>query len=134
MMGGFQFELVTPEKLLYSGIVVGVVVPGSEGDFEVMAGHSPLMSTLRAGLIGIREGAGHPKHIFVRGGFAEVGPAGLTILAEQAIPLEELNPDVIAAEIEAVRENITIVETDEERTAIEIKISQLEELRRVNLN
>lgn len=84
-MADFRFELVTPEKLVLSADVHMVVVPGSDGEFGVMAGHAPVMTTLRDGDIAVyrTEGAA-PERIAVSGGFAEVGEAGLTILAEQA--------------------------------------------------
>jgi F-type H+-transporting ATPase subunit epsilon len=80
-----HFELVTPEKLLLSEEVHMVVVPGTEGDFGVMAGHAPYMSTMRDGEIAIHRAAGaEPERIAVKGGFAEVSEKGLTILAETA--------------------------------------------------
>ena len=80
-----HFELVTPEKLLRSEDVAMVVVPGSEGDFGVMEGHAPYMSTLRDGEIAIyRTFPGEPEKVAVQGGFAEVSETGLTVLAENA--------------------------------------------------
>ncbi len=82
-MAEFHFELVTPEKLLRSEDVHMVVVPGTEGDFGVMAGHAPYMATLRDGELAIYRAAGaEPERISVRGGFAEVGENGLIVLAE----------------------------------------------------
>lgn len=80
-----HFELVTPEKLLRSEEVTMVVVPGSEGDFGVMEGHAPYMSTLRDGEIAIYRGwPGEAEKVAVKGGFAEVSDKGLTVLAENA--------------------------------------------------
>ena len=82
-MADLHFELVTPEKLLRSEEVHMVVVPGSEGDFGVMAGHAPYMSTMRDGELAIYRAAGsEPERIAVQGGFAEVSETGLTVLAE----------------------------------------------------
>ena len=82
-MADLHFELVTPEKLVESGDVHMVVVPGIEGDFGVMAGHAPYMSTLRDGELTVyRTAGGSPDRIAVSGGFAEVGERGLTVLAE----------------------------------------------------
>ncbi|MCJ8191825.1 ATP synthase F1 subunit epsilon [Sphingomicrobium aestuariivivum] len=79
-----NFELVTPEKLVRSGEVHMVVVPGVEGDFGVMEGHAPFMTTLKNGQLEIHESAGgEPKRVTVSGGFAEVGTKGLTVLAEK---------------------------------------------------
>ena len=80
-----QFELVSPERLLVSEAVDMVVVPGSEGDFGVLEGHAPVMSTIRNGDIAIyRTSGGEPERIAIEGGFAEVNDRGLTVLAERA--------------------------------------------------
>lgn len=79
-----HFELVTPEKLVRSEDVHMVVVPGSEGDFGVLEGHAPLMSTIRDGNLQIfRASGGEPEAIAITGGFAEVNARGLTVLAER---------------------------------------------------
>ncbi|WP_265571124.1 ATP synthase F1 subunit epsilon [Sphingomicrobium nitratireducens] len=84
-MADLQFELVTPEKQLRSESVHMVVVPGVEGDFGVMAGHAPFMTTLKDGSLEIYKTAGgEPERVMVSGGFAEVGDKGLTVLAEKA--------------------------------------------------
>ena len=84
-MADLHFELVTPERLVRSEEVYMVVVPGSEGEFGVLAGHAPFMSTLRNGDIAIyRSAGGEPERIPVEGGFAEVSDRGLTVLAERA--------------------------------------------------
>lgn len=85
-MAGLHFELVTPEKLVLSEDVHMVVVPGTEGDFGVMAGHAPVMSTIKADaeLAVYRSAGAQPEKIRVSGGFAEVGDRGLTVLAESA--------------------------------------------------
>jgi F-type H+-transporting ATPase subunit epsilon len=80
-----HFELVTPERLVRSEEVYMVVVPGTEGDFGVLAGHAPLMSTVRDGALSVyRTEGGQPETIAIQGGFAEVNAKGLTVLAEQA--------------------------------------------------
>jgi F-type H+-transporting ATPase subunit epsilon len=130
-MDKFQFDLVTPEKLLFSGVVDGVVIPGAEGDFEVLAHHAPLMSTIRPGLILVRDNPGAtPRRLFVRGGFAEVGPAGLTILAEQAIAIESLSPDMLSAEIQMAEEDVADATSDVARSKAQLKLGQLKELQR----
>jgi F-type H+-transporting ATPase subunit epsilon len=84
-MADFRFELVTPDKLVRSEDVYMVVVPGSEGDFGVMAGHAPVMTTLKDGDIAIYGTAGAaPEKITVSGGLAEVSDTGLAVLAESA--------------------------------------------------
>lgn len=87
-MADLHFELVSPERLVRSGPVHMVVVPGAEGDFGVLAGHAPMMSTIRPGEIAIYASAGAtPERIHIEGGFAEVSEKGLTILAEKLEPI-----------------------------------------------
>ena len=134
-MATFQFELVTPERLLFSGAVEGVVIPGAEGDFEVLAMHAPVMSNIRPGLISVRETtSGAPKRIFIRGGFAEVGPAGLTILAEQAIAYEDMSAEKLAAEIKMAEEDVADATVDSEKSAAQLKLGQLLDLQRALAN
>src|SRR6516225_9093260 len=90
MMATFHFDLVSPEKVLFSGEVSQVDVPGSEGDFGVLAGHAPLVTTLRPGILVIYSER-DAQRIVVDGGFAEVGPAGLTVLANLAVPVDEVD-------------------------------------------
>src|SRR3954466_9884690 len=102
-MATFQFDLVSPEKLLLSGEVTQVDVPGSEGDFGVLAGHAPLVATLRPGiLVMYREGGS--LRVAVNGGFAEVGPAGLTVLADVAVPVEDIDRDAFAGYVREAEE------------------------------
>jgi F-type H+-transporting ATPase subunit epsilon len=100
-----HFELVSPERLLSSGKVAMVVVPGAEGDFGVLPGHAPVMSTIRPGAIAIYEADSNTltRRIFVDGGFAEVTPEGLTILAESAVPVSDIDPAKVATELAAAR-------------------------------
>ena len=94
-MATFHFNLVSPEKLLFSGDVYQVDVPGSEGDFGVLEGHAPFVTTLRPGILVIHREDGELR-VVVNGGFAEVGPAGLTVLADMAVPVEDVNRDAFA--------------------------------------
>jgi F-type H+-transporting ATPase subunit epsilon len=87
MAGTFKIEIVSPERLLLSGEATEVVVPGMEGDFTVLEGHAPLISALRPGILDIKQGAGR-RRIYVRGGFAEVDPTQLTILAQNLVDVE----------------------------------------------
>jgi F-type H+-transporting ATPase subunit epsilon len=92
-----QFELVSPEKLLLSEEVDMVVVPGTEGNFGVLAGHSLLISTVRPGVIDVYDGSGISERIFVSGGFAEVTAERCTVLADEAVPLSSLDAPTIEA-------------------------------------
>ena len=93
-----HFELVSPERLLRSAEVFMVVVPGSEGDFGVLPGHAPLMSTIRPGTIAVYPTGMNdvPERIFIDGGFAEVSATGLTVLAESATPVAEIDVEATA--------------------------------------
>jgi F-type H+-transporting ATPase subunit epsilon len=91
--GKVAFELVSPERVLASLEADMVVVPGEEGDFGVLAEHAPLLSLVRPGVIEIYEGNSVSQRIFIEGGFAEVNPKGLIVLAEAAVPLSELSTD-----------------------------------------
>jgi F-type H+-transporting ATPase subunit epsilon len=101
-----DFELVSPERRLAKAKVAMVVVPGTEGDFGVLAGHAPMMSTIRPGAIAIHETDGGPatQRFFIDGGFAEVTATGLTILAEQATPVSEIDVAAVAADLAAARQ------------------------------
>ena len=88
-----EFELVSPERLLKSEPVEMVVVPGAEGDFGVLPGHSLLIAAVRPGVIDIHEGGQVKESIFVTGGFAEVSPERCTVLAEEAVPVADIDKD-----------------------------------------
>ena len=123
----FQFELVSPERLLLSGPVDQVVVPGSEGYFTVLNGHAPFMSTLRPGVVEVMRGEGDIR-IFVRGGFADVSGEGLTILAEQAIPLDEVDSAMLAQEVKNAEEDVADAKDGEAKDAAELRLYQLKEV------
>lgn len=105
MADKFQFELVSPERLLMAAAADMVVVPGAEGDFGVMAGHAPVVSTIRPGVVEVHEGTTVTK-LFVSGGFAEVTPGSLTILAEEAEPLVDVDLSVLDQTIKNLREDV----------------------------
>ena len=100
-----NFTLVSPERQLRGGEVFMVVVPGAEGDFAVLEGHAPLMSTIRPGAIAIYPASMQdtPERVFVEGGFAEVSETGLTILAERALPVSEIDAAQLADQLAAAR-------------------------------
>ena len=127
MADKLHFNLVSPERNLRSGEVHMVVVPGSEGDFGVLAGHAPFMSTIRPGAIQVfAEADAAPARIFIDGGFAEVNETGLTILAEAATPVEELDPETIARDLQDAREDVRDAKTDAERTVAERRVVRFE--------
>src|SRR5260370_42212187 len=105
-MSTFHFDLVSPEKLLFSSEVIQVDMPGVEGDFGVLAGHAPIVTTVRPGILVIYGEAGEQLRVVVSGGFAEVGPAGLTVLADTAVPLEDFDLAVLAGVIKDSEEKL----------------------------
>ncbi len=127
MADPFQFELVSPERLLMSAAVEQVVVPGSEGYFTVMKGHAPYMSTMRPGVVDVTR-EGDNERIFVRGGFADVNASGLTILAEQAIPLADVDPDWLEQEVKNAEEDVADAKDGAARDVAELKLHQLREV------
>jgi F-type H+-transporting ATPase subunit epsilon len=110
-----HFELVSPAKLLFSGDVTAVSLPGSEGEMQILAGHSPLLSTLKPGVVVVTKDGGASERIFVRGGFAEVNPSGLTVLAETAIPMADLDSAAIARQIKNAEEDVADASSDEKK-------------------
>lgn len=127
MADPFQFELVSPERLLMSEPVDQVVVPGSEGQFTVMKGHAPFMTTLRPGVIDIVRG-GNTMRVFVRGGFADANADGLTILAELAIPVADIDAAQLAREVKNAEEDVADARDGATRDAAEERLHQLKEV------
>ena len=126
-----QFELVTPERLLISEAVEMVVVPGTEGNFGVLPGHALLMSTIRPGTIEIYEGQRVTRRLFVAGGFAEVTPERCTVLADEALPPDELDRGAIEAELQTIQGNLPSLREQVARAAGAERDNLLIELRRL---
>jgi F-type H+-transporting ATPase subunit epsilon len=126
-MASFHFDLVAPEKLLFAGEVAQVDLPGSEGDLGVLAGHAPLVTALRPGIIVVFREAGDLR-VVVNGGFAEVGPAGLTVLADMAVPLEEFDRGVLAGEIKDTEEDVADATDGWRRDKLAHRLDQLKAL------
>jgi F-type H+-transporting ATPase subunit epsilon len=95
----FSFELVSPERILFSGDVDAVILPGTEGEMTVLEGHAPVLTGLKTGFLVITDQPGAGRRILVRGGFAEINQRGLTVLAERALPAEEITPEILEQEI-----------------------------------
>jgi F-type H+-transporting ATPase subunit epsilon len=107
-----HFELVSPARLLFSGDVASVQIPGTEGEMTIMPDHAPVLSTLKPGVVIVAKDGGATEKMFVRGGFAEVNAKGLTVLAETAIPLADLDAAAIAAQIKDAEEDVQDAKTD----------------------
>ena len=128
-MAGLHFELVSPSRLLFSGEVDQVIVPGTEGEMTVLPGHAPLLSTLRPGVVVVQKTGGSTDRIFVRGGLAEINPRGLTLLAEVAIPLAELNAAALSAQIKDAEEDVADAKDDEVRRKAAENLEHLRAIR-----
>ena len=123
----FQFDLVSPEKLLMSDPVEQVTVPGADGQFTVLKDHAPFLSTLKPGVLDITAAGGSTQRIYVRGGFADVNASGLTVLAEQAMPLKEVNAEIMAQQVTDAEEDLADAGDDAEKRAVAQK--QLDDLK-----
>lgn len=117
-MATFHFDLVSPEKMAFSGEVDQVDIPGAEGDFGVLAGHAPVVAAVRPGILTITNGGEHEK-IIVLGGLAEVSEKGLTVLADVATSMQELDRAQFAETIAEMEENLKEKQGDELDQAIE---------------
>jgi F-type H+-transporting ATPase subunit epsilon len=117
-MATFHFDLVSPEKLAFSGEVDQVDVPGIEGDFGVLAGHAPVVAAIRPGILTVTSGGTHQK-IIVLGGLAEVSEKGLTVLADVATSMQEVDKAAFADKIAAMEEKLAEKEGSELDRAIE---------------
>ena len=126
-----QFELVTPERLLLSEMVEMVVVPGTEGNFGVLPGHAPLISSIRPGTIDVYEGQTVVRRIFIVSGIAEVTPERCTVLADEALPPDELDRSAIEAELQTVQGNLPSLREQVARVTGTERDNLLVELRRL---
>jgi F-type H+-transporting ATPase subunit epsilon len=127
-MTTFHFDLVSPQELLLSSEVTQVDIPGAEGDFGVLAGHAPIIATLRPGVLVIFGESGNEQRVVVSGGFAENGPAGLTVLADTAAPLEEFDLAVLAGVIKDTEEDVADSTDDWRRDKLARRLHQLRAL------
>jgi F-type H+-transporting ATPase subunit epsilon len=121
----FKFELVSPERVVLAGEAEQVLLPGSEGDMTILAGHAPLISTLRPGVLNIGLAGATVARIYVRRAFAQVEPDRLTVLAETAMDISELNGQTLSAELSAAESDLASAKTDEQRRIANAAISML---------
>jgi F-type H+-transporting ATPase subunit epsilon len=127
MAGTFKFELVSPERVLMSVDADQVVVPGSEGQFTVLAGHAPVISTLLPGVLDVTAGSVR-KRLFVKSGFAEVDPARLTVLAEKAYDVDEFSAQTIAEELKLAEADLAAAKDDSAKRMADTLVSELKRL------
>src|SRR5271169_2030146 len=126
-MAALHLDFVSPESVLFSGDVDQVDLPGAEGDMRIFADHAPLVTTLRPGIITIFRG-GAPEPVVITGGFAEVGPAGLTILADRAVARADFDTATLAAEIKNAEEDVADATDEAVRDKLVRHLAQLKAL------
>jgi F-type H+-transporting ATPase subunit epsilon len=130
MAGTFKFEMVTPERIALAEDAQQVIVPGTEGDFTVLPGHAPVISTIRPGVIDVLLADGRRPRMFVKGGFAEVDSDRVTVLAQHAVDVEAMDAAMVAAELQAAEAELASASTDAARLAASAAVSQLRALGR----
>ena len=128
-MAGLHFELVSPARLLFSGSVASVTIPGTEGEMGIFPGHAPILSTLKPGVVTVYKDGGGTDRIFVRGGMVEVNPQGLTLLAEVAIPMSELDAAQLAQQIKHAEEDLADAKDGEDKRKAAETLEHLKALR-----
>jgi len=129
MADKLHFSLVSPARELFSGEVDHVIAPGTEGEFGVLVNHAPFMTTLKNGIVRVLDGGTTSMRLFVRGGFADVTPAGLTILAEEAVNLDSVSVEGVQKDMDALRLQILEEGDGGKHEALEEQYSYLESLK-----
>ncbi len=130
-MATFKFELVSPERILFSGEIISVIVPSAEGEMTVLAGHAPLVATLKAGIVFVQTTDQNGKEFFVNGGLVEVNHASTTILAEQGRFIEDVDTAVLDAEILAAETRLAGSHSEDEKKRLADTLVQLQEFKHV---
>ena len=125
MAEAFQFELVSPERLLVSEKIESVVIPATEGEMTIMANHAPVMTTIKPGVVTVNTAAGQQERYVVFGGFADILPAGCKLLAESAVSVKDLDRDDIARRVQEAKEDVADARDDNTRTRAEQYLSEL---------
>lgn len=128
MADNFNFELVSPERLLLSEKVSEVVIPATEGEMTVMANHAPTMTTIKPGVVSVKLASGQTSRYVVFGGFADVLPTGCTLLAESAVEMSELNRETLVKRIDAAKADLDKADSAEHKTKLEQYLAELTHL------
>ncbi|MBW9114431.1 F0F1 ATP synthase subunit epsilon [Rhizobium cauense] len=131
MADNFNFELVSPERLLLSEMVTEVVIPATDGEMTVMANHAPTMTTIKPGIVSVRSANGSKQDYVVFGGFADILPTGCTLLAESAVIVQDLSKDELTLRIEAAQREIADTVHHEHKSRLEHYIMELTHLQGV---
>lgn len=125
MAEAFQFELVSPERLLVSEKVESVIIPGTEGEMTIMANHAPVMTTIKPGVVTVNPVSGEKERFVVFGGFADILPSGCTLLAESATAVGDIDRDDLARRIQDAREDAADAKGDEAKANAEAYLNHL---------
>ena len=131
MVDKIAFELVSPDRLLISEDVDMIVVPGTEGDFGVLLGHQPMISTVRPGILEVQNSGGEDRRIFVNGGFAEITGNRCAVMTEEAVPVEDLKRGDLEQRIKTAEEDVQEERSDLERHLLDLKLTTLREMLQV---
>lgn len=118
MADSFNFELVSPERLLLSEAVSEVIVPAADGEMTVMAHHAPVMTTVKPGIVEVKNTEGVSNRYVVFGGFADILPEGCTILAESAVHVDDIDHEALAQRIQDTREDLSDAVSDADKARI----------------
>ncbi|MBP1845128.1 F-type H+-transporting ATPase subunit epsilon [Rhizobium petrolearium] len=128
MADAFNFELVSPERLLVSEKVTEVVIPATLGEMTVLVNHAPTMTTIKPGVVSVKLASGQVNKYVVFGGFADILPTGCTLLAESAVPLSEVTRETLQRRIEVTQAEIDRAQSDEHKTKLELFLAELTHL------
>ncbi|MEQ1943629.1 F0F1 ATP synthase subunit epsilon [Mesorhizobium sp. VNQ89] len=128
MAEAFQFELVSPERLLVSEQVESVVIPGTEGEMTVLANHAPVMTTIKPGVVTVKTVAGATERYCVFGGFADILPSGCTLLAESAVDVGSIDRDDLARRIKNAGEDVADAKDSHSKQKAEEYLNHLKTL------
>ena len=131
MADKIAFELVSPDRLLISEDVDMVVVPGTEGDFGVLLGHQPMISTVRPGILEVQNSGGEDRRIYVNGGFAEITGDRCAVMTEEAVRVEDLKRGDLEQRIKVAEEDVQEARSDLERHLLDLKMTTLREMLQV---
>jgi F-type H+-transporting ATPase subunit epsilon len=124
-----HLDLVSPERMLISEDVDMVTLPGADGYFGVLAGHAPVLSALRPGVIEVKGGEEAERKLFIRGGFAEVNAEKVIVLAEEAIPMSDFDLAALDQRIRDTEEDLVAAKTDQDRARVSERLDHLRQLR-----
>lgn len=125
MADSFNFELVSPERLLVSASVTEVIIPGTDGEMTVMAHHAPTMTTIKPGIVTVRTAGGQTDRYVVFGGFADILPSGCTLLAESAVAVSDIDRDDLARRLQHAREDFADAANDTDKQKAQEFLDQL---------